>query len=99
MSALDGILERLIESAIKTPGQPVATKLKGGMIMQVIASELAIKLTLRRPTDYPSDVEWRVVLQHLPWPVVIKAPDRGPNYSLSAQYPIHPKFLSQGKLL
>jgi len=93
MSQLDSILSRMIADAMQKENQVFSRALKGGMKIELKVDGVILHMRLSRQNQYPSEVEWRVILDHMPWAVVHKPPARGVNYSLVGLFPIHPRLL------
>jgi hypothetical protein len=98
MSALTFVLSNMLDHALVQPGEPVATKLHGGLhIRMTVDANHILLLELRREHAYPSETEWKTTLKYLPFQAsaipTLKTP-----YTLTARMVITPGLFPTGQL-
>lgn len=70
---LQSILASLLEQANAREGEPLQMRLSNNLRIDIRVLGGVVVLLISRSSIYPSDVEWRTVLRHWPYPVKCKS--------------------------
>jgi len=89
---LTNILAYLFDHAQVLPGHETIHRFTNGLVVTMTIHQSGLRLSLHRRSIYPSETEWKTVLNHMPFPCDSLPHLQYPN-TLSSLIPIHPKLL------